>query len=339
MADRKPTARDVAERAGVSRSMVSMYLSRNPNLWISEETKARLEAAIRELGYRPNRTAQILRGGKSHVIGLVLGGISGPFASCLSEALMETMEEAGYRLLLGVTRYDPERERRVLESMMNFELDALVYTLEPEYGKDLLLQCAKSMPVFLTEKREDLPFHCVDFDLRGAMADALHFLAARNVERVALLTNRIGIGEREFLAREKSGLPERRSFRFPSSRGDAEEILRELVGFQPDAVISLAGIHVAPALKRLGPETLLVDAWSLPFQRLKMEKIRPAGSIVRPFREYAEILAESLLEALRSPECGKLVRSVPALFLKWKEQKLLREKLLNEPYYQAFEHS
>ena len=67
MADRKPTARDVAERAGVSRSMVSMYLSRNPNLWISEETKARLEAAIRELVANPALAAELGANGRKLV--------------------------------------------------------------------------------------------------------------------------------------------------------------------------------------------------------------------------------------------------------------------------------
>ena len=105
MLRKKPTARDVAERAGVSRSLVSMYLRKNPNLWISEQTRKRLDEAIRELGYRPNRSAQILREGKSRVAGVVLGGISGTFASCLSEALMEKMEDAGYRIILGITRY------------------------------------------------------------------------------------------------------------------------------------------------------------------------------------------------------------------------------------------
>ena len=126
---KKVTARDVAEHAGVSRSMVSMYLSKNPKLWISEETRKKLDASISELGYRPNRTAQVLRGGKTHVVGVVLGGISGQFASRMSEALMELLEEAGYRVFIGITKYDPARERKVLESMMNFEFDALFYTL------------------------------------------------------------------------------------------------------------------------------------------------------------------------------------------------------------------
>ena len=107
MRPKNATAKDVADRAGVSRSLVSMYLSRNPNVWISEETRARLDAAIRELGYRPNRSAQILRGGKSRVIGVVLGGISGLFASCLSEALMEN-------LVLEI-RYEGGAQRTVLD--------------------------------------------------------------------------------------------------------------------------------------------------------------------------------------------------------------------------------
>ena len=61
MSIHKVTARDVAERAGVSRSLVSMYLNRNPKVWISEAAKRRIDDAVRELQYQPNRAAQLLR--------------------------------------------------------------------------------------------------------------------------------------------------------------------------------------------------------------------------------------------------------------------------------------
>ncbi len=60
MSAHKVTARDVAERAGVSRSPVSMYRNRNPKAWISEAAKRRIDDAVRELQYRPNRAAQLL---------------------------------------------------------------------------------------------------------------------------------------------------------------------------------------------------------------------------------------------------------------------------------------
>ena len=337
MLRKKTTAKDVAERAGVSRSLVSMYLRRNPNLWISEETRTRLDAAIRELGYRPNRSAQILRSGKSRIAGVVLGGISGSFASCLSEALMEKMEEAGYRVFLGITRYDPERERRVLESMMNFEIDVLFYTLEPDYVKDLLLQCAASIPVFVSEKRTGMPFHSIRFDLTGALKNALRYLSMRRIKRAALLTNRIGFGEQDFFTSNEKGFPELRAFRFNSRNGNEETVLREVARFSPEAVISLAGIPMAPAREHLNPATLWIDSWALPFQRQEAE-IHPTGSVVRPFREYVETLSEALLDAARNPERKPSDRTIPALFLKRKEQNDLRKSLLNDPYYQTFEY-
>lgn len=335
MLRKKPTARDVAERAGVSRSLVSMYLRKNPNLWISEQTRKRLDEAIRELGYRPNRSAQILREGKSRVAGVVLGGISGTFASCLSEALMEKMEDAGYRIILGITRYDPERERRVLESMMNQEMDVLFYTLEPEYVKDLLLQCAESIPVVISEKRPNLPFHSVCFELEGAFQKALRFLDGQNVRRVALMTNRIGFGEQEFFALKGKDCPQLRSFRFDTSAGNNDIPLQELLRFAPDAVISPLGIQTETVRRELGSRTLWIDSWSLPFQRQK-EGFHPAGTIVRPFRQYVETLSNALLEAIQFSERTPRNWSIPAVFLQQKEQFELREKLLREPYFQSF---
>lgn len=343
----KPTAQDVAERAGVSRSLVSMYLRKNPNLWISRETRERLDAAIRELGYRPNQTAQTLRSGKSHIVGVVLGGISGSFASCLCEALMEKLDDAGYRVFLGITKYDPARERRILESMMNFDIDALFYTLEPDYVRDLLLQCAASIPVFVGEKRPGTPFHSIEFDLRTAFSDALDFLAGLGVRRAALLTNAIGYGERDFFAAaSEKPLLQIRSFRIGTPCGKAdgreeEKLREELRLFQPGAVLSSAGVRVRSCGNPgdSEQEPFWIDSWTLPFQREEIpEGFRPGGSIVRPFREFAEMLADALLEALRNSGEVPRSRCVTACFRNDREQKELRKVLMQDPYFQTFEH-
>lgn len=72
------TQYDVAERAGVSRSVVSYVLNNGPRK-VSEETRQRVMDAIRELGYRPNKHAQRLKQGSDAVkntIGVVTGGQS-----------------------------------------------------------------------------------------------------------------------------------------------------------------------------------------------------------------------------------------------------------------------
>ena len=65
----RPTMRSVAEHAGVSHQTVSRVLNDHPN--VREQTRRRVQAAIAELGYRPNRAARVLVTGTSQVIGVV----------------------------------------------------------------------------------------------------------------------------------------------------------------------------------------------------------------------------------------------------------------------------
>src|SRR6266568_1605538 len=68
----RPTIRDVAERAGVSKSLVSLVLRGSPK--VSPARRAAVDQAIADLGYRPNAAARTLREGSSRAIGVVLSG-------------------------------------------------------------------------------------------------------------------------------------------------------------------------------------------------------------------------------------------------------------------------
>ena len=66
---REPAMTDVAKLAGVSHQTVSRVLNEHPN--VREQTRLRVQAAINELGYRPNKAARLLVTGTSQVIGVV----------------------------------------------------------------------------------------------------------------------------------------------------------------------------------------------------------------------------------------------------------------------------
>ena len=97
-----PTLADVAERAGVSRQTVSNAIN-NPDL-LRPETLERVQDAIQELGYRPNRAARHLRTRASHLIGLRMSPAQEFTANAAMDrfvhALVEASREAGYHLLL-----------------------------------------------------------------------------------------------------------------------------------------------------------------------------------------------------------------------------------------------
>lgn len=97
-----PTLADVAERAGVSRQTVSNAVN-NPDL-LREDTLARVQAAIAELGYIPNRAARNLRTRASHLIGLRITPVQEGTANALMDrfvhSLVETSGAAGYHVML-----------------------------------------------------------------------------------------------------------------------------------------------------------------------------------------------------------------------------------------------
>ncbi|MEP9384984.1 LacI family DNA-binding transcriptional regulator [Nocardioides sp. KR10-350] len=97
-----PTLADVAELAGVSRQTVSNAVN-NPDL-LRADTLARVQAAIEQLGYQPNRAARSLRTRASHLIGLRLQPVQEGTANAMMDrfvhSLVETAGEAGYHVLL-----------------------------------------------------------------------------------------------------------------------------------------------------------------------------------------------------------------------------------------------
>ena len=97
-----PTLADVAERAGVSRQTVSNAVN-NPDL-LRADTLARVQEAIDELGYSPNRAARNLRTRTSHLIGLrftpAQEGTANATMDRFVHSLVDTSSAAGYHVLL-----------------------------------------------------------------------------------------------------------------------------------------------------------------------------------------------------------------------------------------------
>src|SRR5215831_2771337 len=97
-----PTLADVAERAGVSRQTVSNAVN-NPEL-LRPDTLARVQDAINELGYSPNRAARNLRTRASHLIGLKFNpgqeGTANAAMDRFVHTLVETAGDSGYHVLL-----------------------------------------------------------------------------------------------------------------------------------------------------------------------------------------------------------------------------------------------
>ncbi len=108
----RPTIYDVARAAGVSTATVSRAL--NGTGKIATATRAAIEQAVAELGYRPNTIARSLVTKSTQTIALMLPDITNPFYASLVEGIQQLALKRGYTMLLCTTGGDPQREEQYL---------------------------------------------------------------------------------------------------------------------------------------------------------------------------------------------------------------------------------
>jgi DNA-binding LacI/PurR family transcriptional regulator len=126
---KKPTIRTIARKAGVSPTTVSFYLNGHAEEYrLAAETCDRIQRVVDEYKYTPNLHARAMLEKRTYLVGVVIGAMADSFWADLYEGLEETLEAAGYHILVGTSRDDPARERKHFEFMRAKGVDGFIYT-------------------------------------------------------------------------------------------------------------------------------------------------------------------------------------------------------------------
>src|SRR5699024_6145597 len=120
----KPRLIDVAARAGVSMKTVSNVINGYP--YVSDRTRARVEQAVEEVGYRPNLSARNLARGRSGMVALVVPQLEMPYFASLAGELIRAAESRGWFMLIEQTHGDVTAERAALEASFPQRIDGLI---------------------------------------------------------------------------------------------------------------------------------------------------------------------------------------------------------------------
>lgn len=131
----KVTLAEVAALAGVSRSAVSRTFT--PGASVSTQTKARIEKAAGELGYRPNILARSLTTGQTGLVGLVANNFKNPAYLEIFDTFTQLLQERGLRTLL-INLTDEVQPQRSLDLLLQYQVDAVVVatsTLPVEFAR------------------------------------------------------------------------------------------------------------------------------------------------------------------------------------------------------------
>lgn len=128
MGRRRVTLADVARAAGVSRTTASLVLSdRGDELRISVASQQRVRQVATELGYRPNLLSANLRSGSSRTIAFISDTVAtSQLAGDMIKGALEQAHVLGYMLIIGETEGDLDEENRLIETMLDRQVDGIV---------------------------------------------------------------------------------------------------------------------------------------------------------------------------------------------------------------------
>jgi LacI family transcriptional regulator len=174
---RPATIIDIARTAGVSKSTVSLALRAGRQ--VKPATRARIEAAIAQLGYVYNRGAANLRAAKSNFVGMLISDLTNPFFAELAVGIEDALYHLGFVPILANTNEDLDRQAYVLRSLREHNVAGII--MSPARSVDawtLASQLPPSLPVVITMRRvPGSPYPYVGPDNRaGARAGVAHLV-------------------------------------------------------------------------------------------------------------------------------------------------------------------
>lgn len=176
--------------------MVSYVVNGGPRP-VAPATRARVEAAIAELGYRPNLMARALRSTSSNVMGLVVPDSSEAFFTELIHAVERAAFEAGSLMLLGNSGFSAGQERHYTESLANMRVDGLLLVRAELAGRSAAPETTNGQvpTVYLHHKApRSVSATSVVLNNRAAARSVVRHLLDHGYESIGCLTGTAEVG-------------------------------------------------------------------------------------------------------------------------------------------------
>ncbi|MEV0369230.1 LacI family DNA-binding transcriptional regulator [Streptomyces sp. NPDC050636] len=191
---RPPTIRGVAERAGVSKSLVSLVLQGSPR--VSDAKRQAVLEAIEELGYRPNAAARSLVARRTHTVGVLLNDMRNPWFVEVLDGLNSLLHAHGLRMLMADGRLDRRAGQDFARTFQELRVDGIVVvgTLPDTAG---LAEVAERLPTVIAGNHEPrLPRADIvaNDDERGARLATEHLIGLGH-RRIAHIAGQGLVGE------------------------------------------------------------------------------------------------------------------------------------------------
>lgn len=315
------TIKEVAIKAGVSVATVSRVL--NQKGYVHEDTRRKVDEAIRQLNYTPNEVARSLYKKKSKLIGLLLPDIMNPYFPQLARGVEDEMQENDYRLIFGNS---DESRQKEMDYIQTFVQNNVVGVISSTNDPDADMYTGLNIPVvFLDRTSSDRP--SVYADGREGGDIAAREMVRRGSKRITVLQGPSHVRpamdrfEGAIVALKELGVTydvlETTSF----SLTEAEDWAKELFGRYPDTDgIIASNDMVASALlqeayrlgKRVPEDVQIIGFDDIPLSRLLAPSL---STIHQPAYEMGREAARLLIQFIEGHQIERKSMKFPVKFI------------------------
>ena len=202
------TIYEVSALAGVSLATVSRVM--NDSGRVSEKTREKVLAAMRELDYRPNTVAQSLASNRSNSVGVLVSEVYGPIFGSMLSGIEEELRKAGKFTLIAAGHSDEAKEKEAIRFLISRNCDALIMHVEAVSDEYLLEQKEGALPfIILNRVVPGLDDNCISLNNERGGYDATNMLLEEGHRDIAYISGPLTWGDAQArLAGHKRALRE-----------------------------------------------------------------------------------------------------------------------------------
>ncbi|TBN18951.1 LacI family DNA-binding transcriptional regulator [Hyunsoonleella pacifica] len=182
--------KDIAIALNLSKTTVSYVMNnRGDEKRVSKETQDRIKQYAQTHSYKPNQLARSLSLGKSNMIGLIVPNISDSFFAQIARRIEKKAEKLGYNVVFSSTGESPERESKIIQSMLDRQVDGLIIVSSEKNHDDILKLKKGNFPfVIVGRKYTDIETNVVALEDKDGVTSAVELLIDNGRKYIGFIT-------------------------------------------------------------------------------------------------------------------------------------------------------
>ena len=318
------TIKDIVKRTGLSLGTVSKFLNGMP---VRADNRAKIEAAVKELGYSYNDMGRSLKTKRSGLIGILIPSLNEAFSAEIITRAEEVLRRENYAALVSDAMFSTEIEREYLELFVRKRADGVI-----------AVPVSHDAAAYSRLREAGIPLVFIDKDPGGADAflldnepvcrDVAVRICAAGHRRIGILCGNEGLqsaderlkgfieGLKQCGVKPDARLIKRGDY---TVDGEARRMVDELLAERPDAVFASNYYFTLTLISAVNEKAVPLSSLSyVGFDNLGFTSlVRPVPYLVtQPMSEYGRLAAEKLLARIRGdcspPAAVRLAASICA---------------------------